>query len=149
VRKLGLEKNVVFAGQQRDVSPWLTGARVFVLTSDWEGLSLALLEAMSRGLPAVVSRVGDLGEAVEDGVNGYLVAGRAPEGFANRIVELLSDQERLGRFGVAAREAARRFEISAAIGRWDEILGGFDNATADSPSGQPAEGAMLGAGGRR
>jgi L-malate glycosyltransferase len=150
-RGLRLGKHVVFAGQQRDVSSWLSSARVFVLTSESEGLSLALLEAMQHGLPAVVPSVGDLGDAVDDGVNGYLVADRAPETFARRIVELLTDSERLARFGAAAREAARRFEITAAVSRWDEILDTLrDGAMTAKPlSGRPGEAAILRAGGRR
>ena len=122
-RELELGHNVTFVGHQRDVSPWLAGARVFVLTSESEGLSLALLEAMQHGLPAVVPRVGDLGDAVEHGVNGYLVGGRTPEAFASRIAELLGDPDRRAQFGAAARQAAARFEMRAAVSRWDEILG--------------------------
>jgi len=149
-KALGLTDCVVFAGQQRDVDPWLAGARVFVLTSETEGLSLALLEAMRHGLPAVVPRVGDLGDAVEDGVSGYLIAQRTPEAFASRIVELLADPEQLTKFGAAAREAARRFEMSMAVSRWDEILGGLSNGTRANPlSSRPTEGAMSPTGGRR
>jgi glycosyltransferase involved in cell wall biosynthesis len=148
--ELGLRENVMFAGQQRDVGPWLAGARVFVLTSDWEGLSLALLEAMLRGLPAVVSRVGDLGEAVKHGVNGYLVEDRTPAAFANPILELLGDPERLERFGAAARETSQRFEVGAAVLRWDEVLAGFGNATPalDSLPNRRTEEELLRARGR-
>ena len=53
-RDLGLADRVTFAGHQADVEGWLKQARVFVLTSDSEGLSLALMEGMLCGLPAVV-----------------------------------------------------------------------------------------------
>ncbi|MGZ9148730.1 MAG: glycosyltransferase, partial [Candidatus Deferrimicrobiaceae bacterium] len=64
---LGLGDAVEFAGQRADVSSVLGRSRVFVLTSKTEGLSLALMEAMMAGLPAVVSDVGDLGDLVRDG----------------------------------------------------------------------------------
>ena len=51
-----------FVGHQEDVAAWLSKSRVFVLTSDSEGLSLSMMEAMMCGLPAVVSDVGDLGD---------------------------------------------------------------------------------------
>ncbi len=74
---LGLQDRVRFVGQQSDISEWLRQARVFVLTSDSEGLALSMMEAMACGLPVVVSDVGDLPDLVRDGLNGYLVPRRA------------------------------------------------------------------------
>jgi glycosyltransferase involved in cell wall biosynthesis len=122
-RALGLERHVRFAGQQRDVEEWLRGARIFVLTSETEGLALAMMEAMLCGLPVVVPRVGDLADLVEDGVNGYLVRGRTPEAFAAPLLELLSDEDRRRGFGQAARRAAERYEVGATTRSWDAILG--------------------------
>lgn len=119
---LGIAHAVTFAGQRRDLDVLLRSARLFVLTSDSEGLALSLMEAMSCGLPAVVSNVGDLADLVEDGVNGYLLPPRAASAFAARIVELLSNPDRLARFSLAARAAALRYEMSAVAQRWGEIL---------------------------
>ena len=101
---------------------WLRKGRVFALTSDSEGLSLALMEAMLCGLPAVVSDVGDLPELVEHGVNGYLVAERTPEAFAGPLAELLSDAARLARFSQAARAAALRYDVRETARRWDDLF---------------------------
>jgi len=122
-RRLGLASNVRFVGPQPRVRDWLTRARVFVLTSDSEGLALALIEAMLCGLPVVCSNVGDLPDLVEDGVNGYLVASRTPEAFAERIVTLLTDPDRAAAFGRAARAAATALEVGRMAGEWDAILG--------------------------
>lgn len=119
---LGIDANVSFVGYQADVEVWLRKSKVFILTSDSEGLSLSMMEAMMCGLPAIVSDVGDLGDLVENGVNGYLVPRRVPELFAERIVELLSDERKLESFSDAAHEAAMRYETSATIRRWDYIL---------------------------
>jgi L-malate glycosyltransferase len=123
--ELGVEGNVTFAGHQDDVQDWLRRAKVFVLTSDSEGLSLSMMEAMMSGLPAVVSDVGDLADLVEDGVNGYLVPRRCPEVFADRLVELLSDEEKLEGFSHAARRSAMRYETQTTIQRWDDTLAAF------------------------
>jgi len=122
---LGIERNITFTGHQNDVQAWLQRAKVFVLTSDSEGLSLSMMEAMMSGLPAVVSDVGDLADLVEDGVNGYLVPRRSPELFADRLVELLSDEAKLASFSQAARQSAMRYETQATIERWNGILAGF------------------------
>jgi L-malate glycosyltransferase len=121
---LGLERNVTFAWHQENVESWLRRSRIFVLTSDSEGLSLSMMEAMMCGLPAVVSDVGDLGDLVENGVNGYLVPRRSPEVFADRIVELLSDRQKLATFSSAAHRSALRYETQAAIECWDRLFAG-------------------------
>jgi len=127
---LGISRNVQFVGQQPEVGVWLRQARIFVLTSDSEGLSLALVEAMLCGLPAVVSRVGDLGDIVEDGVSGYLVGERQASAFAERLLELLEDRNRREKFSQAARHAAKRYELSACTQLWDNILGSVEERPA-------------------
>ncbi len=119
---LGIDRNVSFAGYQNEVEGWLRKSRIFVLTSDSEGLSLSLMEAMMCGLPAVVSNIGDLADLVEDGVNGYLVPRRSPESFAARIIELLTDSKRLEAFSRAARRSTMRYETQATTRRWDNII---------------------------
>jgi len=119
---LGIDRNVEFVGHRNAVEDWLRRSRIFVLTSDSEGLSLSMMEAMMCGLPAVVSDVGDLADLVENGVTGYLVPRRSPQLFAERIVELLSDEQTLRAFSQAARRSALRYETQATVRRWDSIL---------------------------
>jgi glycosyltransferase involved in cell wall biosynthesis len=126
-RELGIADNVRFVGHQANVETWLQDSKVFVLTSDSEGLSLALIEAMLCGVPAVVSHVGDLGDLVDEGVNGHLIRERLALVFAARVLELLQDNERRQRFSRAARSAAVRFDIEVCAQAWDRVL----NASQD------------------
>jgi glycosyltransferase involved in cell wall biosynthesis len=121
-RELGVDRSVSFVGQQRDVEVWLRKSKLFVLASDSEGLSLSLMEAMRCGVPAVVSRTGDLGDLVEDGVNGYLVGERTAAAFAEPIARLLTDPERRARFSAAASDAAGRYDVQSVARLWDDIL---------------------------
>lgn len=123
--ELGIDRNVTFVGHREDVENWLQRSKLFVLTSDSEGLSLSLMEAMMCGLPAVVSDVRDLADLVENGVSGYLVPRRSPELFADRLVELLSDDRKRRAFSQAARHSAMRYDMQTAIQRWDHILAGL------------------------
>ncbi|MBN1506431.1 MAG: glycosyltransferase family 4 protein [Sedimentisphaerales bacterium] len=123
--RLRVDRHVCFAGHQDNVEGWLRKSKVFALTSDSEGLSLSMMEAMMCGLPAVVSDVGDLGDLVENGVNGYLVPRRSPELFADRIVELLLDDRKLAAFSQAARNSALRYTTQATVKHWDSILAGL------------------------
>jgi len=119
---LGIDRNVSFAGHQDDIENWLRKSKVFVLTSDSEGLSLSMIEAMMCGLPAVVSNVGDLADLVEDGINGFLVPRRSPEQFAARMVELLSNAQKLAALSKAARYSALRHTTEATTAKWDNII---------------------------
>jgi glycosyltransferase involved in cell wall biosynthesis len=121
-RELGIEQNVHFVGHQDNTGSWLRRSKLFVLTSDLEGLPLSAMEAMTCGLPAVVSNVGDLGDLVENGVNGYLVPRRSPELLAGRIIELLSDERMRSSFSQAAHQSALRYETMATAGRWNDVF---------------------------
>jgi len=124
-RELGISDSVTFVGKQKNIEAWLNKAKLFVLTSRSEGLSIAMTEAMVCGLPAVVTDVGDLGELVEDGVNGFLVPGQTPELFAHRIIELLTDSHKLEAFSQAARRSALQYDIKAMAQCWDDIIACF------------------------
>ena len=131
-RELGIADRITFAGQQRDVPQWLRQSRVFVLTSESEGLALSLMEAMTCGVPAVVADVGDLRDLVTNGVNGYLVAERDPRHFAQRLAALLEDPDRYAACSDAARLAAERYEVHETVRLWDQVLrnaGGHDATT--------------------
>jgi glycosyltransferase involved in cell wall biosynthesis len=134
VHDRGLAANVVFEGHRSDVSSVLGDARLFVLTSDTEGVSLSLMEAFACGVPAVVSNVGDLADVVVDGRNGFLVNERTPEAFAARISEILLDEPRRLRFAREARLAASRYETGAIVRSWDSVLGNPSPGTASAPA---------------
>jgi glycosyltransferase involved in cell wall biosynthesis len=92
------------------------------MTSDSEGVSQAMIQALLCGLPAIVSDVGDLGDVVKNGENGFLVDRRNSEKFANRIEILLSNPEKFGKFQKAAYLTATQYETKVAAQKWDKIL---------------------------
>ena len=123
---LGVSAAITFAGRQSDVPGWLTRSRIFVLTSESEGLALSMMEAMMCGLPAVVPRVGDLAELVSDGQNGYLIDPPDAAGFASAIGRLLDDDARYAAFSAAAARAALTCTVEATTATWDRILHATD-----------------------
>jgi len=123
--ELGVGDRVTFAGQQPDVGPWLAQSRVFVLTSESEGLSLALMEAMTAGLPCVVANVGEMGELVEHGSTGFLVDEDSPEAFCFFLEQLLSSESVREQFSMASKKAASRLTTAETAKRWDRIFGDF------------------------
>jgi glycosyltransferase involved in cell wall biosynthesis len=113
--RLGVAGRVRFLGVRADVAELLSACDIFALASDWEGSPLAVMEAMAAGLPVVATAVGGVPELVEDGVTGIL----APRGDLQALgsaLETLAGNPRLRReMGDAARERAKRFEVSAMV----------------------------------
>jgi len=107
-KQLGLVERVRFVGQQSNVPEWLAAMDLFVLSSDWEGMSNALLEAMAASLPVVATAVGGT-SGVVDGVTGLLVPPRDPDALAKAIIALLQDRERAEAMGRAGRERVERY----------------------------------------
>ncbi|HHW18876.1 MAG TPA: glycosyltransferase family 4 protein [Firmicutes bacterium] len=106
IRDLKLEPYVKMAGFIEDVPGFLSGLDIYVLSSDYEGLPLAVLEAMAQGLPVVATRVGGVPEAVVDGETGFLVPPRQPKLLAQAIVRLVVDPQLAEKLGAAGRRRA-------------------------------------------
>jgi glycosyltransferase involved in cell wall biosynthesis len=100
---LGMADRVVFTGERDDVADLLGAMDVFVLTSDREGLPNAVMEAMSVGLPCVVTDVGDSGELVREGETGFVCPPGDLRQLADRVARLVADPGLRLRLGARAR----------------------------------------------
>lgn len=119
--KLNLGRLVEFHGFRHDVTDFLRRAALFVLSSETEGLSVTLLEAMAAGLPVVATDVGGNREAVADGQTGLLVPPRSPEALAAGMLNLLRDPGRRRAMGCAGRRRVEReFSLDAMIAQYEE-----------------------------
>ena len=118
-RRLGQERRVVFTGVVGDVTPYLKEADIYLSTSVSEGMSNALLEAMSRGVMPVVSQVSGADDLVEEGVSGLLFPPGDEAALAARLEESLAmTGERRRVTGEAARAAIRaRFSLEKVVER--------------------------------
>jgi glycosyltransferase involved in cell wall biosynthesis len=118
---LGIFDRIDFRGRQAEVAEDLGRAKVFVLTSRSEGLSIAMAEAMVAGAVPVVARVGDLGDLVRDGENGYLVEFRDQARFVDCARRLLAEPALWERLSRAARAGAEDYtgleQVSATWAR--------------------------------
>jgi glycosyltransferase involved in cell wall biosynthesis len=103
VAAMGLSERVHFVGNRADVPELLRASDVFVLPSLWEGLPMALLEAMAAALPVVATEVSGTRQVIVDRESGLLVPpGRAGD-LAAAILELLGGPDRARALGIAAR----------------------------------------------
>jgi glycosyltransferase involved in cell wall biosynthesis len=128
VRARGLAAHVELAGAlpRPAAMARLAEADVFCLPSIYEGLPLAILEAMAAGLPVVATAVSGNPEAVEDGVTGLLVPAENATALADALIALLADPERRRAMSEAARaRIAERFSIGLVAAEHLALLRGL------------------------
>lgn len=111
-RQLGLEDRIRFLGDQRDIPEILSQAHILALSSDWEGLPLTVLEGMRAGLPVVASDVGGIGEAVTQGITGFLVPARDIKALQEALQRLIVSPQLRQEIGQAAR---RHYEAAFSL----------------------------------
>lgn len=111
-KELRIDGQVTFAAPVRQAG-WLLGlADVFVFPSLYEGLGIALLEAMAMGKACVASNVGPIPEVVEHGQSGLLVPSQNPEALAEALLSLLQQPELCLKMGERGRQIVRdKFDI--------------------------------------
>lgn len=102
-RELGISDLVSWTGMRGDVEQLLGAIDIFAMTSDYEGLPVALLEAMRSGVPCVVTRAGGMPDAVIDGVTGRVVECRDLEGTSKALVALGASRALRIEMGLASR----------------------------------------------
>ena len=114
-QELGIAERVLFAGARDDIPDVLASLDVFALTSRFEGLCLAVIEAQAAGVPVVATPVGGIKETVVDGETGLLVPVGDAAGLAERIRFLLGHPDERERLAGNARRAAERFSVDAMV----------------------------------
>ena len=127
-RELGIAERVHWLGWREDGADLIAAFDVLLLPSLWEGFGLVLLEAMSRRVPVIASRVSAIPEVVVDGETGILVDARDAPGLADAMSRLLDDRalrQHMGLLGAARLEA--RFSIERMVAGTLEV---YRKATA-------------------
>ncbi|MFX0200461.1 MAG: glycosyltransferase [Candidatus Hodarchaeota archaeon] len=124
VREFDLVENIRFLGsmERKEIFQILTITSIFVLSSEWEGLPTAVMEAMAAGCPIVATAVGGIPELVNDGETGFLVQACEPEALAQKIAQLLKDRglrERMGRVG--ARRIEEIFSLEKMVKEYERL----------------------------
>ena len=120
-----LDLDIRFHGDQTDVTPFYRAADVFVLPSVSEGMSNALLEAMSYGLLVLASDIPENRSVIEHGKDGVLFRQGDAEDLARKLESLLDNADGSAqRLARAARETAqRRFSVGAIVDRLEAVYG--------------------------
>lgn len=137
IRRRGLADHVVLAGWRRDVPALLARTDAFCMTSLWEGLPRSLVEAMAAGRPCVVNAVDGCRDLIDDGVNGFLVPPRHPLTTAERLLQILADDDLAFLLGRRARETiGDEFDIDGMVRAQERLYSALWSAL--TPKTSPA-----------
>jgi glycosyltransferase involved in cell wall biosynthesis len=129
-----------FVGATDNVAPYLQAADVFVMSSAYEGLSVALLEAMATGLPTVVTAVGGNRDIITHGENGWLVPPLDVNALHSGLVSLLEDSTRRAELGRQARaHIVREYELSVTVRRLRELYERVVNSKRGNKYARPSD----------
>lgn len=107
--ELGLQEQIEFLGKRDDVADLMGDSKLFVLSSDYEGLPMSILEAMAVGLPIVSTDVGGVADVVQN--NGLLVPPGNARALAFAIESVLASDEEADNMATASLEAVKRYDV--------------------------------------
>ncbi len=120
--ELGIEDSCTFLGARPNGIAFMAAADIVAMTSQFEAFACVPLEAMACGRPIVASRVDGVTDAVDDGVNGFLVPPGDDERFAECMLRLIRDPDLRQRMGQAGHEAVQQFALPAVMEQYAAVL---------------------------
>ena len=122
VKDLNLVEYVHFNGFFEEIHEQIKDAEQFVLSSDFEGMPNALLEAMMMGLSCISTNCSGVPEIIEDGKNGILVAKNDISGLAGAMMRLSEDKNLREIIAINAMKKAEEFKLDKIVKKWEELF---------------------------
>ena len=124
INKLGLEHRVTLHPSRKDIFNCIRTARLFVLSSDYEGMPNALMEAMSLGLPCISTdcRPGGARTLIEDGKNGIIVPVKDVDALAEKMMFLLDNPYIAEQLAKEARHLGETHTNKVIFDKWNNFL---------------------------
>lgn len=111
VNELGLKDNIEFKGIKEDIPLEMNSSDVFILSSDWEGLPISILEAMSCGLPIISTDAGGVKDIVNNNYNGIIVDIGDYNALTKAILEISKDSQKRLDMGIRSKEISTMYDI--------------------------------------
>lgn len=122
--KLGIREKVVFEGFHKDILEEMKDGGMYVLSSDYEGISNSLLEAMGMGMPVISTDCpcGGSRMCIQDGVNGLLVPVGQPDALCKAMERIAGEEDQAAQMGKEASKVRERFSLQSILGQWLDLL---------------------------
>ncbi len=124
ISSLGLEKSVILCGNRPDLHERIKDTQLFVMSSRWEGMPNALMEAMALGLPCISTDcpVGAPRELIQDGINGILIPKEDQKALEEKMDYLLSNIEDANRMGEKAKDIQNEYSVEKISKIWESYI---------------------------
>jgi glycosyltransferase involved in cell wall biosynthesis len=130
VRRLGLEDRVLFAGDRGDVLDWVAAMDIFAHPTYFEGLPVAVLEAMLAAKPVIATPTDGINGLITSGVHGWLVPSRDPVALAETIRHVMDHPEEAARIARAgARRVREEFGAERYVQAYEDLFKSLTAAT--------------------
>lgn len=122
ILRSGYKENFHLVGVQKDVIPYLNIMDIYMSSSEFEGLPIAMLEAMACEVPVVATRAGGIGEVIQEGVQGYLTGIDDWEKLNDFCLRILKDQNLYQKMAFEARKRVEeQFSMSRMVKELEDI----------------------------
>lgn len=126
IKDLGLQDSIILKPFTKDIESEYLNASIYAMSSYYEGFPMVLLESSSYGLcPIAFDIKTGPSDIIENNKGGYLIQDNDLNTYADKLIELMSDDNKRKTMGEAAKaRVAQKFSKEAIIPLWEEVLGG-------------------------
>lgn len=122
VERLKVKDKVSLPGRSESIIDELKKSKIFCLSSIYEGMSNALVEAICVGLPIVTTRVSGTEELIENGVNGFVVNVGDKDSMAKALIKIIEDETLQNQFAEKNKAQAIKFETNTIVDQWEDLV---------------------------
>ena len=129
VSSFKMQESVLLPGRTEHVVEELRKSKIFCLSSDYEGMSNSMIEAICVGLPIVSTKVSGTDELIEDGINGYRVEIGDERGMANALEKLIQNEEMMKQMAEKNKQKAVLFHLDTIMNEWMELINQVRNVS--------------------
>ena len=123
INHLDLNENIILSGFRPDIDKLLQNSSIFVLSSRYEGLPMALIEAISQGVACIAyDCVSGPSDIIDNEVNGILVKNQDKNEMTNQIIRLIENQELRQTLGENALKSSHKFSVEKIGRKWEDLF---------------------------
>lgn len=122
ISSLKLQGRVLLPGRTELVIDELRKSKLFCFSSDFEGLSNSMIEALCVGLPIVTTNVSGTEDIIVDGENGFIVPVNDENAMAHSLRGLMADEQLMKKMGEQNRQKAHLFSIESIYAQWEKLI---------------------------
>lgn len=123
-KKLGIEKSVKFKGFSKNIHKEILKSSMYIMTSDYEGMPNALMEAMAIGLPVISTNCPSGGpqELIINGQNGFLIDVNSKNQLVEKMIEIANNKELADRLSESANKIKFKYNVETIFEEWKKYI---------------------------